>query len=139
MSPEKEQIEKRNQVKDAVASTIEVNQSRNLIVVRYRGHVGPREVEHYLEEARLILPNVQPGFRLLVDLTNLTSMDPSCAPSIRKIMDLLNEKGITMVVRVIPNPALDIGLQIMSLFHYGEDVRIVTCATLEEATSVLAD
>jgi hypothetical protein len=44
-----------------------------------------------------------------------------------------------MVVRVIPDPARDIGLQIMSLFHYGHDVRIVTCATLDEAQRALQD
>jgi hypothetical protein len=38
---------------------------------------------------------------------------------------------------VIPDPTIDIGLQIMSLFHYGHDVRIITCATLEEAMRAL--
>jgi hypothetical protein len=42
-----------------------------------------------------------------------------------------------MVVRVIPDPTRDIGLQIMSYFHYDGAVRIVTCATLDEATEIL--
>jgi anti-anti-sigma regulatory factor len=121
------------------ATTIELDQSRNLVVVRYRGRVGPKDTERYLEEARAALPKIQSAFRLLADLTLLESMDVACAPHIETIMDMFNEKGVTMVVRVIPDPARDIGLQIMSLFHYGENVRFVTCATLDEATKILAN
>jgi hypothetical protein len=42
------------------------------------------------------------------------------------------------VVRVIPDPQKDIGMQIMSLFHYDRRVRIVTCESLAEAMKVLA-
>jgi len=120
-----------------MAATLELQPKRNLVVVRFRGHVGPSDVRRYLEEARAALTDIQPGFRLLADLTDLETMDVSCAPYIRQAMDLFNEKGITAVVRVIPDPTLDIGLQIMSLFHYGHDVRIITCATLEEAMRAL--
>jgi hypothetical protein len=44
-----------------------------------------------------------------------------------------------MVVRIIPDPRKDIGLSIMSVFHYRRGVRIVTCETLAEALSALAD
>jgi hypothetical protein len=43
-----------------------------------------------------------------------------------------------MVVRVIPDPQKDIGLNILSLFHYRRRVRIVTCKTLAEAMKALA-
>ena len=120
-----------------MAAILELQPQRNLVVVRFRGQVGPSDVRRYLEEARAALTDIKPGFRLLADLTDLEAMDVSCAPYIRQMMDLLNEKGIAAVVRVIPNPTLDIGLQIMSLFHYGHDVRIMTCATLEAAMRAL--
>ena len=75
----------------------------------------------------------------MVDLTQLESMDVSCAPFIEKAMDLCNEKGATTVVRVIPDPRRDIGMTIMSMFHYGGDVRIITCQSLAEANKVLSD
>jgi hypothetical protein len=59
-------------------------------------------------------------------------------PYIERMMDLFNKKGVEMVVRVIPDPYKDIGLNIMSLFHYPRRVHIVTCETLEEAREVLA-
>jgi hypothetical protein len=40
-------------------------------------------------------------------------------------------------VRVIPDSRKDIGLNIMSLFHYRRGVRIVTCETLAEAHTIL--
>jgi hypothetical protein len=52
-------------------------------------------------------------------------------------MRLCNEKEVSAVVRVIPNPQRDIGLRIMSFFHYGPDVHIATCAALDEAREIL--
>jgi hypothetical protein len=40
-------------------------------------------------------------------------------------------------VRIIPNPKLDIGFQIMSSFHYGTEVHVVTCESRDEALRVL--
>lgn len=56
----------------------------------------------------------------------LESMDLACSPLIGSIMETCNASGVSEMVRIIPNPRRDIGLQIMSSFHYGNDVRIVT-------------
>ena len=117
----------------------EIDPARNRFVIRYSGKVTPEETEKGLEQFRVGLPRLQSGFRLLADLTGLESMDVKCAPFIEKAMDLCNEKGTSIVVRVIPNPHLDIGMQIMSIFHYGGDTRIVTCQTLAEAEQLLLE
>jgi hypothetical protein len=117
--------------------TIEFDQSRNLLVIRYGDHVGPDETERAVEEMRLMLNSVERGFRLLADLTDLRSMDLACAPHIESAMDMCNEKGVAQVVRIIPDSRQDIGMQIMSYFHYGGDVRIVTCETADAAMSFL--
>lgn len=115
----------------------EIDPPQNLLVVRYRGAVGPDETKRGPEEAQAALTKLQSGFRLLADLTELQSMDVACAPHIEQVMALCNEKGVSTVVRVIPDPTRDIGLQIMSLFHYRGDVQIVTCETLNEAQDIL--
>lgn len=117
---------------------VEVNQPKNLLVIRYRGSVGPDEAKRCLEEVRDGLTKMKTAFRLLADLTQLELMEVSCAPYIEKAMDLCNENGVSVVVRAIPDPKRDIGLQIMSYFHYGGDVRIVTCERLDEAMDVLS-
>ena len=118
--------------------TIELDQSRNLFIIRYSEHVGPNETERALADVRLTLGKVERSFRLLVDLLQLQSMDVLCAPHIENAMDMFNEKGVCEIIRIIPDPRLDIGLQIMSYFHYSGDVRIVTCETVGEAMNLLA-
>ena len=115
----------------------EVQEPKSLLVIRYSGQVGAEETEKGLDDVRAGLANLKSGFRLLADLTELDSMDVKCAPFIEKAMDLCNEKSVSLVVRVIPDPHRDIGLQIMSIFHYGGDVQIITCESLAEAEEIL--
>jgi hypothetical protein len=116
----------------------EVDRPRNRFVIRYSGKVTPEETEKGLEQFRVGLPQLQTGFRLLADLTDLESMDMKCAQFIEMAMDLCNEKGTSIVVRVIPDPHRDIGMAIMSIFHYRGDVRIITCQSLAEANEILS-
>ena len=116
---------------------VEIDESQNLLVIRYSGSVAPAETERGLGEIQSGLPKLQSGFRLLADLTELKLMDVACAPYIEKAMDACNENGISTVVRVIPDPTRDIGMQIMSLFHYRGNVRILTCQNMDEARELL--
>src|SRR5664279_6295047 len=116
---------------------VEVDKSKNLLKISYSQHIGPEDTKAVVEKVPTLLPDLQPGFRLLTDLSGLESMDLTCVPYIKRMMDLCNQKGVELVVRVIPDPHKDIGLNIMSLFHYRRRVRIVTCATLEQAMKVL--
>jgi hypothetical protein len=55
-------------------------------------------------------------------------------------MELCADKGLESVVRVLPpEPRNDISYVILSQFHYGPDVRIVTIDNVEEAASHLAE
>ena len=115
-----------------------VDKSKNLLKISYAQHVGPEDTDHVAKNAPALLADLRPGFRLLTDMSGLESMDLACVPYIKRMMDLCNKKGIEMVVRVIPDPHKDIGLNILSLFHYRRRVRIVTCETRAEAMKVLA-
>jgi hypothetical protein len=117
---------------------VEVDKSKNLLKISYAQHVGPEDTKGVEEKVPALLPDLRPGFRLLTDMSRLESMDLACVPYIKRMMDLCNKKGVEMVVRVIPDPQKDIGLNILSLFHYRRRVQIVTCETLEEAMSALA-
>ncbi len=64
-------------------------------------------------------------------------MEISCAPHIEAKMDLLKQKPLKAVARVIPDPHKDIGFEIMSLFHYGHDVPTATFETVEDAVNYL--
>jgi hypothetical protein len=53
-------------------------------------------------------------------------------------MDLIDQRGVGLIVRVIPDPSKDIGLSILTIFHYPRQPRIITCNTLAEAIQQLA-
>ena len=118
---------------------IALDQSRNLMTVSFSKRVTPDETRSHIGNIRSALAQLQPGFQLLTDLSQLDAMDLGCAPDIEKVMDQCNAKGIAKVVRVIPDPQKDIGLNIMSMFHYNRGVRIVTCDTVAEAEEALAN
>jgi anti-anti-sigma regulatory factor len=116
---------------------VEFDKTKDLLTFSYAQHVGPEDTKAVTEKTTELLPELRPGFRLLTDLSGLDSMDVACLPDIQHMMDLLNQKGVELVVRVIPDPHKDIGLNILSLFHYRRRVRIVTCQTLKEAMRAL--
>ncbi len=116
---------------------VEVDKSKNLLKICYAGHVTPAETKSVAKQVQPLLVELPPGFRLLTDLSGLESMDLTCVPDIRVMMDVCNKKGVDTVVRVVPDPQKDIGLNILSLFHYRRRVHIVTCENLEEAMKAL--
>lgn len=118
---------------------IEADQTKKLLTMTFAQHVGPEELEKANAKLPALLDRLPSGFRLLSDLSKLKSMDPACLAYIKTNMDLLNKRGVSKVVRVIPDPHKDIGLNILSLFHYRRGIPIVTCETMEEAMTVLAE
>jgi anti-anti-sigma regulatory factor len=117
--------------------TVKLDRSRNALTISYGGQVTPDEARLCAEEVRRAITILEPGFRLIVDLTELQSMAVACSPVLANIMEICNAAGVAEVVRIIPDPTRDIGLQIMSFFHYGKDVCILTCANAAEAVSVM--
>ena len=118
---------------------VSFDEPRNLLVILYQGHVRAAEAKQCLDAVRRIIGQVHSGFRILADLSGLDSMDPSCAPYLENIMDLCNAAGVSVIARAIPHRSRDIGLGIMSVFHYRKDVRTITCDTTAEALSALED
>jgi anti-anti-sigma regulatory factor len=119
--------------------SIEVNDAERLIKLSWSGHVDLDEMRRCADEVGATASNVRPGFRVLVDMTDLESMDYTGAPYIGSIMDFCLAKQVEHVVRVIPNPRKDIGLNIMSYLHYGSKVRVTICENLDDAMRLLAE
>jgi len=113
--------------------------SQNLLRFAFSGSVTRSETTRWKNDLPLLLAELKPGFKLLSDFSGVKSIEQATAPDIEEVMDLLNEAGVQKVVRIIVHPEQDIGLSIMSLFHYRRCVSIVTCETMEEGLSALAD
>ena len=119
--------------------SVEASDAERLIKISWSGQVDSDEMRRCAEEIRAAASKIRPGFRLLADMTDLKSMDYAGAPYISSIMDLCVTKQVEHVVRVIPDPRKDIGLNILSYFHYGSKVRITICEGLAEAMRLLAE
>src|SRR5580765_1687717 len=79
-----------------------INKPKQLLYMSFIHHVRAEEMKEARENVSLLLAELAPGFRLLTDLERLNTLDQECTAEIRYVMDLCNEKGIGMVVRVIP-------------------------------------
>ena len=119
--------------------SIEASDDRRLIKISWSGQVHSEEMRRCAEEVGVTAAQMRPGFRLLADFTDLESMDSAGAPYIGSVMDLCLARQVERVVRVIPDPRKDIGLNIMSYFHYGSKVRVTTCDNLADAMRQLTE
>ena len=118
----------------------EFDRWQRLLKITIAGHSTAEEAISCLDSVQALLADIQPGFRLLADLRGILSMPTTAAPYIGELMESCAEKGVELVVRLLPaEPSRDIGFAIMSHFHYTRDIRIVTCATMEEAASYLLE
>ena len=118
---------------------VELDQSKRLLVISAARRVTAEEVNAVAQRVRELLQDVTPGFRVLVDFRWLESMDSAAAPHLAKIMETLTEKGVASVARVVTDPRKDIGLNILSQFHYGSEIQITTFETLADAVQTLAE
>ena len=113
------------------------NKSKQLLFLSYIGHVRAEEFERKREELAAQLEELSPGFRLLVDFGGLESMGLDCEPGLGRMMDLIGQAGVGLVVRVIPEPDKDIGMNILTVFHYRRRPRVVTCKSMGDAVREL--
>ena len=118
---------------------VELDQSKRLLVISAAQRVTADQARQAAQQVRELLQNVAPGFRVLADFRWLDSMDASAARHVAEIMEALAQKQVASVTRVMPDPHKDIGLNILSQFHYGPEIRIATFETLADARQSLAD
>jgi anti-anti-sigma regulatory factor len=117
---------------------VELDRSKRLLVISAAQRVTAEEANLAAQRIRELLQDVAPGFHVLADFRGLESMDSGAARHIAEIMDALAEKEVASVTRVMPDPHKDIGLNILSQFHYGPQVQIATFETLADALQNIA-
>jgi anti-anti-sigma regulatory factor len=118
---------------------VEIDSSKRFVVISVAGDVTTDEARATSERVREILADVEPGFVALADFRWLDSMETAVAQFIAEIMDSFAAKKVSAVVRVVPDPHKDIGLNILSHFHYGPEVKLLTFETLADAVTSIVD
>jgi hypothetical protein len=117
---------------------VELDRSKRVLVISGVQRVTAEQAKLAARRVRELLQDVAPGFRVLADYRWLESMDSAAARHVAEIMDTLAEKGVASVTRVVPDPHKDIGLNILSQFHYGPEIKIATFETLADALQSMA-
>src|SRR5438477_13189673 len=117
---------------------LELDRSKRLLVISAAKRVTAKEANMAAQRIREVLQDVAPGLRVLADFRWLESMDSAAARHIAEIMDALAEKEVVSVTRVMPDPHKDIGLNILSQFHYRSEIQIATFQTLADALQSMA-
>ena len=112
---------------------VEVDKKNNLLKFTIASVLTVKEAALGLKETEKALLQLKPNLFILTDISNVEDFDNLTKNYIDQIMDICNEKGVVKIARVIPNLGKDIGLNIMSLFHYHKDVKTITCNNSEEA------
>lgn len=116
---------------------VEADNAKKLLEIAFAGVVDAAAARECVDRIETLITGLDPGFTLLNDLSELGNMDVSCAPHMERSMELCKKAGVARVVRVIPDPSKDIGLSILSVFHYPRDLKIITCETRAEALKLL--
>ncbi len=117
--------------------SVEIDRSKRLLVISALHRVTAEQAKLVTKQVRDLLRDVAPGFRVLADFRWLESMDSAAAHHVAEIMDALAEKRVASVTRVMPDPHKDIGLNILSQFHYGPEIQLATFETLADAIQSL--
>jgi len=114
-----------------------VNKPRQLLLFTYIGRITLAELQRAQPDVLKLLPELEPGFRLLSDYTWLDRMDLDCADVIGELMETIDRHGVGLLVRIMPDPTKDIGLTILTHLHYRNQPRVVACETMPQAAAAL--
>jgi anti-anti-sigma regulatory factor len=113
------------------------NKEKEILLFSFIGRVRRKELADSHDSTLRLLSELSEGYRLITDLSAVEVIDPDCVHEISRTMQACDEKGVGLLVRVIPDPSKDIGFKILSAFHYAHAPHTVTCETMVEAAKAL--
>ena len=108
-----------------------------MVVIEFVGKIDVQQAKQSYLDIQKVTPKDGKGFKILTDLSRVESADLEIAPVIKKSMDFFDSQGVTEIIRVIPDPAQDIGFNILSLFHYSKKVKFITVQSQKEIQTLL--
>ena len=103
------------------------------LVFEFEGRITLADEAPLMAQLKEILPAKCRSFTILTDISNVESWEPGIQQAVKRIMDFLNAQGVHKIIRVVPDQRKDIGFNIMSIFHYAPEVKVLTVPSREEA------
>jgi len=113
------------------------NKANRLLLLTYVGHIQLEEVARLRGDIKTLMDELTPHVRVLADFTHYESMDVEGVMEMGRMMEMVGQIGTALVVRVIPDPHREPGLNILTVFHYKQRSQVITCRNFAEAAKVL--
>ena len=107
---------------------VRYDRERNTVIVEFEGNVDAEQAKQFFVDLENIRPKPENDFKLLTDFSLVDGMEFNVKSEIEKAMDLFNAQGVTEIIRVIPDPNMDIGFNLMSASHYSKQIKVHTFA-----------
>jgi hypothetical protein len=114
-----------------------IDPARNLVRTRFAGNVTAASMLSAAARVETLLAQMNPGFSIFADFSQVAAMDLDCMRSLAHIMDLCRAHEVGLIVRILPAKRRDIGINLLSAVHYRGKVKTVTVDTMAEAERVL--
>lgn len=117
---------------------LKVNDKHNVMLIVIGGRMDMQEAVAYNAKYMDCIDHMQPGFAVIVDLTNFIATEEDVRVELKKANAYAVEKGLGRVVRVVPDSMtsaignIQLNRQARELGYQAEMV-----STLEEAKAVL--
>lgn len=112
---------------------VSYDDEHNTVIIEFEGNIDAAQAKQFFSDLEKVLPKPGKGFKLLTDFSSVQTMELAVKDEIKKAMGLFNAQGVTEILRVLPNPDLDIGFNIMSRSHYSKEVKVLTLRSRKEA------
>ena len=110
---------------------------RNAVIIEFAGDVDAAQAEKSFAGLDKVLPKHGKGFTLLTDFSSVENMEPAVKSVIEESMELFDAMWVDEIIRVLPDPAMDIGFNILTLSHYSKHPKVITCRSRTEADAYL--
>jgi len=113
---------------------VKVNYDRehNAVIVELEGNVDGAQAKRFFTDFEKLRPKPIKEFKLLVDFSSVDTMDLAVKAEIEKAMDLFNAQGVTEIFRVMPDPNMELGFNLISNSHYSKKVKVHTMRSRQE-------
>jgi hypothetical protein len=119
-------------------SKVVADVEKNRLNITLTGRICKEEVEKIFADVVVCVPDLQPGFSVLTDLTQCKFGHLGGIPTFQRIMEFLLENKVGKVVRVVGKAKL-IFNQISRITENIQGYRALYVATLEEAETKLSE
>ncbi len=109
----------------------------NAVIIEFSGNVDGAQAWQLSSDIEKILSKRSEGFSLLADFSSVETMEPVVEVAIKKAMKLFKTRGVSQVLRVLPDPDMDIGFNLMSRSYYSDKVKPLTFRSRSQAEAHL--